>query len=146
MPFWSFLDFFYLNCTAYSQRIQALSNKELEANILRKLRQMVRNGLCIAGGIGAAPFTHGWSIIGAACSARKLHVAKQKYALLKAEWRRRGLEHISVGLTKWDIVESCAAGVMTGIAAIVVPLMVGSEIMAYVVTPAVNMGIERLFA
>ncbi|KAG8988384.1 hypothetical protein FRB94_000734 [Tulasnella sp. JGI-2019a] len=143
MGFW---DFFYLDCSAYSKRIELLPEGKLRENMRKKIRQMIIYGFGIAGGVGGAAFTHGLSILGAVYSARKVYVAVRKYMLLKAEWRARdGLKHTDIGLTVWDVLGACGAGILTGAAAAVPPAMIGGEIIAYVVIPAVTKLIESDF-
>ncbi|KAG9032434.1 hypothetical protein FRB95_001487 [Tulasnella sp. JGI-2019a] len=140
MGFW---DLIHLNSSAYSQRAKALSDDELKSNIRRKSRQMISTGLGMGGGIGGAFFTLGAGIMSAVYSARSLYVAAQKHTLLRAEWFRRGLGHVSIGMRKRDLIGSCITGIVTGMATIVLPLKLMITTGA---SRAVNQGVDLLLA
>ncbi|KAI1621993.1 hypothetical protein EDD37DRAFT_611490 [Exophiala viscosa] len=62
---------------------------KLKTHEVAKCRQHVSAGASIGGGIGAAPFTLGLSLLGSAYGARRLYIAEKKLEIIREELVRR---------------------------------------------------------
>jgi len=85
-------DFFHFDESEFAHELKRWSLSKLRTQEVVRTRQIISSGATIGGGLGAAPFTFGLSLLGSAYGGRRLYVVKKKLELIQAELADRNIE------------------------------------------------------
>ncbi|KAI7328889.1 hypothetical protein KC315_g6424 [Hortaea werneckii] len=104
-------DILEFKASEYQSKVRGMSPAELREREICKLRQQYSGAWAAGVGLGAAPLTVGFSLIGSGWAWRKYSIAEQKLAIVQEELRNRGLPLYEE--RKRDFLIPAAIGIVT---------------------------------